>query len=129
MGGITASLVARRCGARVVYVAAFLPRAGAALKDLLGEMVCPEVPGALVRRDGLDFWRDPEKFGLDPAALRGQALAPYFDVLEDPVPGTYVACARDRVVSPAYQRSVADVELDCGHLPQVECPERLAALL
>ena len=129
MGGITASLVAARCGARVVYVAALLPRAGAALKDLFAEMLCPGLE--LERRDGLDYFTDAgaRARGLDPAHLRGQALAPYFEPLEDPVPGTYIACARDRVVRPDFQRSVADHVLDCGHQPQVECPEALAALL
>lgn len=129
MGGITASLVARRCGARVVYVAAFLPRAGATLGELLGEMVCPEVRGGLKRRDGLDFWRDPEAFGMDPAGLRGQSITPYFDVLEDPVPGRYVGCRRDLVVRPDYQAGLADVWLDCGHEAARERPAELAALL
>ena len=129
MGGITASLVARRCGARVVYVAALLPRAGVALKDLFAEMLCPGLE--LERRDGLDFFTDAgaRARGLDPAHLRGQALRPYFDRLDDPVPGTYIACARDRVVRPEWQATVADVTLDCGHQPQTECPEALAALL
>jgi pimeloyl-ACP methyl ester carboxylesterase len=129
MGGITASLVAARCGARVVYVAALLPRAGVALKDVLGEMLCPGLE--LERRDGLDHFTEAgaRARGLDPAHLRGQALAPYFAPLEDALPGTYIACARDRVVRPEWQATVADVTLDCGHLPQTECPEALAALL
>lgn len=129
LGGVTASIVARRCGARVVYVAALLPRAGFALKDLFAEMLCPGLE--LERRDGLDFFTDEgaRARGLDPAQLRGQALRPFFDALDDPVPGTYIACARDRVVRPEFQATVADVTLDCGHLPQQECPEALAALL
>jgi pimeloyl-ACP methyl ester carboxylesterase len=129
MGGITASLVAARCGARVVYVAALLPRAGVPLKDLFAEQLCPGLE--LERRDGLDYFTDDGARGrdLDPAHLRGQSITPYFDALDDPVPGTYVACLRDRVVRPDFQRSVATVELDCGHTPQAECPEALAALL
>jgi pimeloyl-ACP methyl ester carboxylesterase len=129
MGGITASIVAGRCGARVVYVAALLPRAGVPLKDLFAEMLCPGLE--LERRDGLDHFTDAgaRARGLDPAHLRGQALTPYFEPLEAAVPGTYIACARDRVVRPEFQRSVADHVLDCGHLPQIERPAELAALL
>ena len=129
MGGITASLVAARCGAQVGYVAALLPRSGSTLAELFGEMLCPGLE--LERRDGLDFFTDAgaRARGLDPAHLRGQALAPYFDVLDDAVPGVYLGCARDRVVRPEYQRAHADVMLDCGHLPHVEMPERVAELL
>lgn len=129
MGGVTASIVARRCGARVVYVAALLPRAGAPLKNVFADQLCPGLE--IERRDGLDFFTDAgaRARGLDPAHLRGQAVAPYFAALEAPAPGTYIACARDRVVRPDFQRSVADHVLDCGHLPQTECPEALAALL
>jgi pimeloyl-ACP methyl ester carboxylesterase len=129
MGGITASLVARRCGARVVYVAALLSRAGVPLKDLFAEMLCPGLE--LERRDGLDHFIEEgaRARGLDPAHLRGQAVAPYFDPLEEAVPGTYIACARDRVVRPDFQLRHADEVLDCGHVPQTECPEALAALL
>jgi pimeloyl-ACP methyl ester carboxylesterase len=92
-------------------------------------MICPGLE--LERRDGLDhFTEDGARArGLDPARLRGQALMPYFDVLDEAVPGTYIACARDRVVRPEWQATVADVTLDCGHLPQAECPAALAALL
>ena len=129
MGGVTASLVAARCGARVVYVAALLPRAGVALKDLLAEMVFDDL--GFERRGGLDFFEDEDARwrGLDPELMRGQAVAPYFDVLEDPVPGTYVGCRFDRVVRPDFQALHADVWLDSGHAPQAECPEALAALL
>lgn len=129
MGAVTASLVARRCGARAVYVAGLLPRAGVPLKDLFAEMLCPGLE--LERRDGLDFWTEAgaRGRGMDPAQLRGQALAPYFEPLADPFPGTYVACARDRVVRPDFQRTVADHVLDCGHMAQAEMPAELAALL
>ncbi len=131
MGGVTASLVARREQARVVYVAALLSRAGVALKDQFGEMMCPGVAAALERRDGLDFWTDAAAFGLDPDALRGQSITPYFDLLEDAVPGRYVVCARDQVVSPTYGRAapMEIVELDCGHDAHRERPAELADLL
>ncbi|MEJ7894081.1 MAG: alpha/beta hydrolase family protein [Solirubrobacteraceae bacterium] len=131
MGGVTASLVARRDGARVVYVAALLPQAGVALKAQFVEMMCPGVARALARRDGLDFWTDAASFGLDPTSMRGQSLAPYFDALEAAVPGRYVVCARDRVVAPAYQRSVPmeSFELDCGHDAFRERPADVADLL
>lgn len=83
------------------------------------------------KRDGLTWFDDGDARarGLDPAQMRGQAPAPYFDVLGTPAPGRYIGCRRDRVVRPDYQDRHADVWLDCGHLPQVECPEALAALL
>lgn len=128
MGGITASIVARRRGCPVVYVAALLPRAGVALAPLIPSMVFEM---RFERRDGLDFFEEGEARdrGLDPAHLRGQAPTPYFDVLDDPAPGRYIGCRHDRVVRPEYQATVADAWLECGHTPQVECPEALAALL
>jgi hypothetical protein len=132
MGGITASIVGRRSGARVVYVAALLPRAGVPLAELFGEMMCGGVAAAQERRgDGLRYWRPGEAaaFGLDEAHMRGQAVTPYFDPLDEPARGRYVACARDAVVRPGWQATVADVTLDCGHLPQRECPAALAEVL
>ena len=129
MGGITASIVGARCGARVALLAALLPSEGRKLKDLFGEMMCPEVAPALERRDGLDFWTGAEAFGLDPSALRGQALAPYFEELPAPVSDLYIGCRRDRVVRPGYQARFADVWLDCGHDAHRERPAELARLL
>jgi hypothetical protein len=138
MGAITASLVARRDGASVAYVAGLLAQGGTDLARLLRSepMLCPGVAAALERRDGLDFWTGAEAFGLDPAHLRGQALAPYFEPLEDPLPGPYVVCARDRVVSPQWGREAAPrllghaaLELDCGHDAHRERPQALAELL
>ena len=133
MGAITASLVARRDGSRVAYLAGLVPEAGATLAGLMRErgMICPGVREALERRDGLDHWTAPEAFGLDAAHLRGQAIAPYFEELDDPVAGPYVVCLRDRVVAPAYQRTVplARVELDSGHDVFREHPAAVADLI
>lgn len=129
MGAITASIVAARRGCRVVYVAALLPTAGRALKEELGAMLTPEVGAHLERRDGLDHFVDPEPLGLDPAVMRGQALAPYFAALEAPTQGLYIGCRRDRVVRPDYQARFADEWLDCGHDAHRERPAELAALL
>ncbi len=129
MGGITASIAAARFGVPVIYVAALLPRAGSRLADLFSEMMCEGIDSAQERReDGLSYWwpEEAERYGLDASVLRGQSTTPYFDVLDDPTPGRYVACARDQVVSPDFQRTVADVVIDCGHLPHIECPEELA---
>ncbi len=128
MGGITASIVAAERGCPVVYVAALLPRAGTTLAALLGSMVFEM---RFHKRDGLTYFDadDARARGLDPHQLRGQASKPYFDVLGDATPGPYIACARDRVVRPEFQATLATTTLDCGHLPHVECPERLAALL
>ncbi len=129
MGGITASIVGARTGARVVHLAALLPRKAHKLKDLFAEMMCPEVAPALERREGLDYFTDAEALGLDPTVLRGQALAPYFEVLGDPVCDLYVGCRHDRVVRPDYQARYADVWLDCGHDAARECPAELARAL
>ena len=105
MGGITASLVAAERGCPVIYVAALLPQEGRPLADCFGEMMCDGVAEAMERRaDGLRWWREgeAERFGLDPAHLRGQAVTPYFDALPAAAPGRYVVCTRDRVVSPAW---------------------------
>jgi pimeloyl-ACP methyl ester carboxylesterase len=129
MGGITASIVGARCGARVVHLASLLPLQLHKLKDLFGEMMCPEVAPALERRDGLDFWTGAETFGLDPSVLRGQALAPYFEELPAPVSDLYIGCRHDRVVRPDYQARFADVWLECGHEAMREQPAELARLL
>lgn len=131
MGGITASIVGARTGARVVYLAALVPRAGVALKDCIAEMLCPGL--GLERRDGLDFFdadADAARArGLDPAVLRGQGLAPYFEELGEPTAGRYIGCRQDRVVRPEYQALHADVWLDCGHDAHRERPAELAKLL
>ena len=129
MGGITASIVAAQRGCPVVYVAALLPESGSTLAQVLASMVFGDM--SFTKRDGLTYFEDDDARarGLDPAEMRGQASAPYFDVLGPPTPGPYVACARDRVVRPDFQATVATTTLDCGHLPQVECPAALAALL
>lgn len=129
LGGVTASIVAARRGCPVVYVAALLPQAGVALKDRLGELVCAGM--RFERHGGLDFFEagDARARGLDPALMRGQAPRPWSEVLDDPAPGRYLGCRRDRVVRPEYQAEHADAWLECGHLPQSECPAALAALL
>ncbi len=130
MGGITASLVAAQRGIPVVYVAALLPESGKTLAELLASMVFADM--RFTKREGLTFFEDDDARarGLDPHHMRGQASAPYFDALGPPTPGPYIACARDRVVRPDFQAVVATTTLDCGHLPQVECPAdaRRAAL-
>lgn len=129
MGAITASIVGARTGARVVHLAALSPLKQHKLKDLLGEMLCPEVAAGLERRDGLDYFTNAAAFGLDPSAMRGQAIAPYFQALGEPVCDLYIGCRQDRVVRPEYQAKHADVWLECGHDAMRECPAALAQLL
>ncbi len=125
MGGITASLVAASRGIPVVYVAALLPAPGT-LAARLASLVFDDM--IFERRDGLDFFDedDARRRGLVPAFLRGQAPGPWRETLGEPTPGRYIGCRRDRIV---YQATAATDWLDCGHVPQVECPAALAALL
>ena len=129
MGGITASIVSAERGCPVVYLAALVPEAGTTLAQLLPAMVFDDL--RFHKRDGLTHFTedDARARGLDPAQMRGQAAAPYFDVLGEPTAGRYIGCRQDRVVRPDFQARHADVWLDCGHLPQVECPAALATLL
>lgn len=112
----------------MVYLAALVPEAGTQLAQMLGDMVF-EMRSE--KRGGLTYFEeeDARARGLDPALLRGQAPTPYFDTLEAAVPGRYIGCRGDQVVRPDYQARHADVWLECGHSPQAECPEALAALL
>jgi pimeloyl-ACP methyl ester carboxylesterase len=137
MGGVTAALVAARRSAPLTYLAALVPVPGEPLTGVLAEAIAPEVAAAEVRgEDGLR--RLPravaDELMFPGIALRGQAVAPYFDPFPlDAVPdGRYLLCTRDGVVAPAYGRRAAPgelVELDCGHVPQLELPAGLADVL
>ena len=93
-------------------------------------MLSPEVAAGLERRDGLDYFADAEALGLDPAAMRGQALAPYFDrarragaAASTSAAATTASCGRTT------RRRLADVWLECGHDAMRERPAELAPLL
>ena len=162
MGGIVATQGAARCPERVaalVYVAAFLPKDGQSLIDLLN---LPEGAGEQVLSnvvvDG-----EPPVVAVMPAAASRHAL--YGSCAEDvatwaiarqcPQPVSplsiavsippaalngidryYVLCTRDRAIPPPLQRRMvaenpcADViELDTDHTPQLSMTNELAKAL
>jgi len=67
-------------------------------------------------------------------ALRHQA--PYQTDPRRPEHPAYIVCSRDAVIRPDWQRHAArdvlgvePIELDAGHMPMLECPSELAAIL
>ena len=102
-------------------------------------------------------WADPARFFVDPAtfpperaaamAANFRALAVYGRTMVDPglaarladvrTPALVAWGAQDRVCTPRYGRAWADALADarfalieqCGHLPQIEQPARLAAAI
>lgn len=69
---------------------------------------------------------------LRPTFVYGSA--PSDPVFWEAIPVTYVACLHDQVVSPTYQRAVAErmrfsATLDTDHSPMIGAPERLAEIV
>lgn len=98
------------------------------LRDELGRSYYPDpAVGAA------ELQYPPEYVGLASklrrqAPLNGEAVA-----VEN---AAYIVCARDAVIRPEGQRHLArdvlrvePLELDAGHSPMLECPEKLAVLL
>ena len=101
------------------------------------------------RRDGTSVWepeaaiaamypRLPREQGemlvrrLQPAGLPAER----YPEIDRTVPSTLIYATHDEFFEPAWSRVAARaafgteaVELDAGHFPMIECPERLAALL
>jgi hypothetical protein len=134
---VTGALLAVRRHATLTFLAAVVPVPGEPLTGVLAEAIAPAVVAAEVRGDD-GLRRLPREVAdelmFPGVPLRGQAVKPYFDPFPlDAVPdGRYVLCTRDEVVPVAYGRSAAPgelVELDSGHIPQMECPAELADLL
>ncbi len=141
---------------KLVYVTAFLPRDGQSLLDLIRQQDAPGVqhavrpgpaPGCTVL-DGAQaaqaLFQDatPEQqraaiasFGPQPNRAqtdRVRLTAENFGA----IPRAYIACTRDRTITPALQRAMVAaspcpeiLSLDSGHVPQLTQPERLAELL
>jgi pimeloyl-ACP methyl ester carboxylesterase len=153
LAGLTVPLVpALRPVARIVLIAALLPRPGATLIDQLKEDRGIILAGNEGRRtDDLKRteWTDAEAAArtlytdVHPllaagafARLRLQALKPHIERAHAPwpdVPTEYVVCLHDRMISPAWQARAAAPftrrELGAAHSPMLARPEALARLL
>lgn len=159
MGGIVISTVAEARPAkidRLVYLTAFLLPNGASLLDVaLRDSDSLATPNLIVRsdqgiidvdRDAVDtiFYADCERdvVARARALLRPSPLAPFATplTLTDDGYGAvrrfYVACSRDRAITPAAQRGMlaampceAVHELDTDHSPFFSQPDRLLAVL
>lgn len=158
MGGMAISAAAERVPeavAQLIYVAAFLPRAGESLTSLKRRE--PETIGPAIRRGPVrgttvldpdlaaailfqDATPAQRQRGLD--LLVPQSNAAQTDAISlsparfGRVPRSYVLCTEDRTVTPWLQRTMiaaspcrAVRELDCGHCPQLTRAGDLAAVL
>ncbi|HEU5056536.1 MAG TPA: alpha/beta fold hydrolase [Kofleriaceae bacterium] len=157
MGGVVISSAAeaRPAGvARLVYVAAYLPRDGESLLDLamtdgdseVGDSLVDHGDGTLgIRPDAFADLFCPDCDDRGRAALvagyRPEPAAPLATPVEltgafGALPRTYVATALDRVVSPELQARMTaatpvdrELTLETGHVPMLAAPGALAELL
>jgi pimeloyl-ACP methyl ester carboxylesterase len=159
LGGITISQAAEQAPAHVaklVYLAAFLPRDGeSAARTGFGEM--PESAGRAMRASSVEgahefdpalagdvFYNkcDPDVAQWAVRHLRPQANAPASATVRlsadrwGAIPKVYVRCTQDRALPPEYQRwlcerapDVRERVMDTDHSPFLSNPEGLAALL
>ena len=153
-GGFPITLAAARAPERVralVYLCALMPRPGLPFTAFRSDAISPELSAAVQidRAAGVSH-SIPEKaapvFYSDcTEADRAWAIARLTPqpvaVMTEPVsfeppetPRHYILCRNDRVVFPAYQRSVAETcdsvfELEAGHSPFLSQPAALAGVL
>jgi pimeloyl-ACP methyl ester carboxylesterase len=159
LGGTSISQAAERVPeqvAKLVYLAAFLPRDGeSADRTGFGEM--PESAGRAVRASPVDgahefdpalaaevFYHqcDPDVAQWAVQHLRPQANAPVGATLRlsterwGAIPKVYIRCAQDRALPPAFQQWLCDRMpevrqrvMDSDHSPFLSDPAGLAALL
>jgi pimeloyl-ACP methyl ester carboxylesterase len=140
---------------RLVYLAALIPQPGASIRDQLAadpDMLNPE--WLAMFRAGRDPSTDdqmaieflfhdcpPEavKLGLETrlSMYAEGALVEIFPLAALPeVPSTYIVCADDRTITPAWSRRTAGkrlgveaIELPGGHCPYLSRPRQLAEVL
>lgn len=149
-GGMYLPLVAeRRPPRRMVFLAAVIPRPGLSMMDQFRSdpsMMNPAWVGKNPMDDkvALEFTLHdcpPERLHW---ALSTRVLFYAKRAMEEPCPlkswpsvaATYIACADDRTITPAWQRKsarellgVEPVELPGGHCPNISRPEALADVL
>jgi pimeloyl-ACP methyl ester carboxylesterase len=154
-GGLTIPLVARqRRVAQLVFVAALLAVPGMSVEDQFAAEPDIALEGFTwtERGDGLldmaddvaleYFFHDcpPEAARAAVARLRPQTERTLVEVTPltawPDVPCAAIACDRDRIINPRWQRRAArdrlgvePVTLDCGHSPARACPQQLADAL
>ena len=149
-GGMYLPLVAERWPLRrMVFLAAVIPRLGLSMMDQFRadpSMLNPAWVGKNPMEDqvALEFcFHDCPPERLD-WALSTRVLFYAKRAMEEPcplsawpaVPATYIVCAEDRTVTPAWQRKAArewlgvePIEIPGGHCPNVSRPETLADVL
>lgn len=141
--------------ARLVYLAAYLPESGQSLLDLATTDQDSELAASLVDHGDGTIGVRPEAFAdlfcadCDPeardrlvAGYRPEPVAPLATPVAltagafGRVPRTYVATARDRVVSPDLQARMKaatpvdrELTLETSHVPMLAAPDALADLL
>ena len=138
LGGLTIPYVA---AGTHVFLCALVPGAVTAWDDVFVEGFAA---GRLRDELGRSYYPDPAVAAaemqyppeLAHLAQRLRRQAPYET---DPRPverPAYVVCTEDAVIRPDWQRHVAadvlgvvPIELEAGHMPMLECPRELAALL
>lgn len=135
VGHSLAGLVIPRLPARAhVFLCSLVPGIDAEFVACFGDTRTRDELGRSYYPDWRDAARElqypPEHAEL---CKRFQPQAPISSDGETPVSGTYVVCARDAAISPAWQRRVAGrfhaLELDAGHSPMLTHPRELAELL
>jgi pimeloyl-ACP methyl ester carboxylesterase len=152
-GGLAVSAAAEAAPDLVtglIYVAAYVPRAGLSLADLRRAGPAQPMQGAFrLTPDRRAYGFTPERcealFFHDcthPAAVTAQLclepLAPHETPLPqlsrlETLPRAAVICEDDRAIPPGYQRQMAtgmaQVALPSGHCPFLSMPDRLAGVL
>lgn len=159
MGGMAISAgaeLAPEMVRKLVYVTAFLPRDGQSLLDLIRQQDAPGVqpavrPGPVPGCTVLDGAQAAPALFQDANAEQQRAAIANFGpqpnrAQTDPVrlseknfgtlPRAYITCTRDRTITPGLQRAMIEaspcaevLSLDCGHVPQLTQPEKLAGML
>jgi len=159
MGGMAISAAAEQSPdlvRKLVYVAAFLPRDGQSLVDLMKQqgdttlrdavrpsdvpgatVLDPELAGKVLFSDVPDALRAKVISGLGPQPNRPQTDRIHLtEAGFGRVPRAYIFCERDRTISPALQRKMVEespcnetFSLDCGHFPQLVLPHELTEIL
>jgi pimeloyl-ACP methyl ester carboxylesterase len=151
LGGLTVPRVAAlRPVARIVLVAALLPREGMSLVDQLradrGILIGGNEGRRIDERRRLEWFDaaaairalygdvDTQVAAAAFARLRPQANKPHVEKATEPwpdVPTTHLVCAQDRMVSPDYQRRAPFPQqlVASAHAPMLSRPTELARLL
>ena len=158
MGGIVISATAEARSddiARLVYVAAYVPRSGESLFDLAMTDGDSDIGGNLVDHEdgtlGIQPDAFPDLFCADcdadaratlVAGYRPEPAAPLATPVEltggafGALPRTYVSTAHDRVISPDLQSRMTtttpmdrELTLETSHVPMLAAPDALAELL